>query len=176
MAKKRARRKARPRRRPANLPAELEIVVVPVRNMVLFPGVVLPLMIGREQSVLAVREAVEGSRPVGLLLQRDENVDVPEPEDLFRVGSLAQLVRYWQTPDGQHHAVCQGEGRFELIEFVQLEPYMVAKVRLIPPPAEEGRKIGAQFVALKQRALEVLELARGDGPGGPGHRVTRDAR
>jgi len=161
MAKKRARRKARPRRRPPEAATEFEIVVVPVRNMVLFPGVVLPLMIGREQSVRAVREAVEESRPLGLLLQRDENVDVPEPEDLFRVGSLAQLVRYWQTPDGQHHAVCQGEGRFELLEFLQLDPYMVARVRMIPPPSEEGRKIGAQFVALKQRALEVLELAPG---------------
>ena len=159
MAKKRARKKPVARKKRA--PRELEIVVVPVRNMVLFPGVVLPLMIGREQSVRAVREAVEEVRPVGLLLQRDENVDVPTPDDLYGIGSMAQLVRYWQTPDGQHHAVCQGDGRFELIKFTQLEPFMVARVRLIPPPKEGGRRIGAQFVALKQRALEVLELAPG---------------
>lgn len=157
MAKKRARRKARSR----SAAAELEVVIVPVRNMVLFPGVVLPLMIGREQSVRAVRAAMEESRPVGLLLQHDEGLDHPTPDDLYQVGSLAQLVRHWQTPDGQHHAICQGEGRFELLEFTQLEPFLVARVRMVPPPSEGGRRIGAQFVALKQRAQEVLELAPG---------------
>jgi len=157
MAKKRARRKARPK--PST--TELELVIVPVRNMVLFPGVVLPLMIGREQSVRAVRAAMEESRPVGLLLQHDEGLDRPSPDDLYSVGSLAQLVRHWQTPDGQHHAICQGEGRFEVLEFTQLDPFLVARVRVVPPPKEGGRRIGAQFVALKQRAEEVLELAPG---------------
>ncbi len=159
MAKKRARRKTV--RSPKAAPDELVVAIIPVRNMVLFPGVVLPLMIGRETSVLAVRAAVEESRPVGLLLQRDEGLDAPGEADLYRVGTLAQIVRYWQTPDGQHHAICQGDGRFEVIEFLRFEPYILARVRTIPPPKEGGRRIGAQFVALKQRAQEVLELAPG---------------
>jgi ATP-dependent Lon protease len=162
MAKKRTQRKSRAkRRRKPQAPEELEVVVVPVRNMVLFPGVVLPLMIGREQSVLAVRAAVEHSRPVGLLLQLDENVEEPGPDDLYGVGSIAQIVRYWQTPDQQHHAICQGEARFEVIEYLQTKPFLTARVRSVPPSKEKGRRVGAQFVALKQRAEEVLELAPG---------------
>ncbi|MDA1266269.1 MAG: endopeptidase La [Planctomycetota bacterium] len=160
MAKQRARRKKQtPARRPKV--EELEVVIVPVRNMVLFPGVVLPLMIGREPSVLAVQAAVEASEPVGLLLQRDESLDSPAPSDLYTTGTLAQVVRYWQTPDGQHHAICQGESRFQVIKFVSTEPFPRARVRVIPPASEAGRRVGAQFVALKQRAQEVLELAPG---------------
>ncbi len=143
-----------------------ELIIIPVRNMVLFPGVVLPLMIGRDQTVRAVRAAVQDQLPVGLLLQHDEQIEHPKPNELYSVGTLAQIVRDWETPDGHHHAICQGERRFRVLEFTQLEPFLKARVELVSPPEDAGgeattRKIEAQFVALKQRAHEVLEMAPG---------------
>lgn len=158
MAKKRRKKRSQAKAQEA---AEIEVILVPVRNMVLFPGVVLPLMIGREASVRAVREAVDTNRPVGLVLQRDENTEEPSPEDLYQVGSLAQIVRYWQAPDGQHHAICQGEGRFHVHSYDTTGAVLTAKVRMIPVAEPTGKRIDAQFVALKQRAHEVLDLAPG---------------
>lgn len=151
-------RKGRPRKAG---PETVELIVVPVRNMVLFPGVVLPLMIGREHSVEAVRAAFGGNQPVGLLLQRDEALEAPGPEDLYEVGTLTTLVRYWTAPDGRHQAICQGDGRFRIVEFLQTQPFMVAKVELIQEDEPEGRAIDARFMALKQRAEEVLGMAPG---------------
>ena len=142
-------------------PQTADLIVVPVRNMVLFPGVVLPLMIGRDRAIRAVRSAVAEQRPVGLLLQRDEQLEDPRPEDLYGVGTLATLVRYWTAPDGRHQAICQGEQRFRVLQYVQQEPYLIARVEMLPVDESESRAIEARFVALKQRAQEVLELAPG---------------
>jgi len=155
-ASRRAARSAR-----AALPPTTDLIVVPVRNMVLFPGVVLPLMIGRDRAIRAVRSAVAEQRPVGLLLQRDEQLEDPRPEDLYGVGTLATLVRYWTAPDGRHQAICQGEQRFRVLEYLQQEPYLVARVEILPADESQGRAIEARFVALKQRAQEVLDLAPG---------------
>lgn len=140
-----------------------QLHIVPVRNMVLFPGVVLPLMIGRERSILAVQEAVRMERPVGMLLQRKDSIEEPAPEDMFEVGTLAEVVRYMETPDGSHHAVCQGKQRFRVLEFVQLDPVPIARVEFIEEePLDIGKtKAQARFVALKQQAQEVLAMAPG---------------
>jgi len=144
------------------LPAD-HLHIVPVRNMVLFPGVVLPLMIGRERSILAVREAVEMERPVGLLLQRKDSIEEPGADDLYQVGTLAEVVRYMETPDGSHHAVCQGQRRFRVIEFVSQHPVPIARVEFVEEPELDvtDTKVHARFVALKQQAQEVLALAPG---------------
>jgi len=142
-------------------PARLEIAIVPVRNMILFPGVALPLMLGREQSVAAVRAAVAQGAPVGLLLQREEGVETPGREDLFEVGTLAEIVRYWQAPDGRHQAVCQGQARFRVLEWVQTQPFPIARVEIVRSRVRPSRALEARFVALRQRAQEVLELAPG---------------
>ncbi|MGK0216708.1 MAG: ATP-dependent Lon protease, partial [Planctomycetota bacterium] len=98
MPKKATKTKKRPRRPQRKRPAgdgTVELTLVPVRNMVLFPGVVLPLMIGREPSLAAVQHAVDNQEPVGLLLQRDESIERPRPEDLYEVGTVVELMRYW---------------------------------------------------------------------------------
>ena len=147
---------------PEELPPD-QLHIVPVRNMVLFPGVVLPLMIGRERSILAVQEAVRMERPVGMLLQRKDSIEEPGPGDLYEVGTLAEVVRYMETPDGSHHAVCQGKQRFRVLEFVQLDPVPIARVEFIEEPKLDvaETRIQARFVALKQQAREVLALAPG---------------
>ncbi|MDP6387636.1 MAG: LON peptidase substrate-binding domain-containing protein, partial [Planctomycetota bacterium] len=136
-------------------------MLVPVRNMVLFPGVVLPLMVGREATVRAIQAAAKKGSPVGLILQRDEHLEHPGPDDLYDMGTVANIVRYWTAPDGRHHAICEGGLRFKVEKYIQHEPYPVAEVKLLDPPEPETRKIEASFMALKDRAAEVLELAPG---------------
>jgi len=160
--KKKSKRKTQRRSKRSVDDAEIEeLVIVPVRNMILFPGVVLPLMLGRESSVLAVRAAVEDDRPIGLLLQRDERDDSPGPSDLFKVGTVGEIMRYWTAPDGRHQAICQGLSRFEVIDYVETEPLLVARVRRVEEVERPTRAIEARFVALKQRAEEVLSLSPG---------------
>jgi ATP-dependent Lon protease len=137
------------------------VVLVPVRNMVLFPGVVLPLMVGREATVRAIEAATKVGSPVGLILQRDEHLEHPGPDDLYDMGTVANIVRYWTAPDGRHHAICEGGPRFTVEEYIQHEPYPVVKVKLLHPPEPETPEIEASFIALKERAAEVLELAPG---------------
>jgi ATP-dependent Lon protease len=138
-----------------------DVAIVPVRNMILFPGVALPLMLGRPQSVAAVKAATAQGAVVGLLLQRDESVEIPEPEDLYDVGTIAEIVRYWQAPDGRHQAICQGQERFRVLQWLQKQPFPIARVELIRTPIKHSRALDARFLALRQRAQEVLELAPG---------------
>src|SRR5258708_2311929 len=87
------------------------LILIPTRNLVLFPGTVLPITLGRQRSVFAAQAAMRLSRPVGLILQRDPSIDDPIPVDLHRMGTEATLLRYLTSPDGGHHAICQGERR-----------------------------------------------------------------
>jgi ATP-dependent Lon protease len=138
-----------------------EVIVVPVRNMVLFPSVVLPMMIGRERSVRAVQEAVRSETPVGVVLQRDETVDEPGRADLYDIGTLAEVVRYLSAPDGRHHAVCQGEQRFRLKSLEVRSEILVGKIERIESVDPENDAVQARFLALKQQAAEVLQLSPG---------------
>src|SRR5687768_1381458 len=88
---------------------ENTVPIVPVRNLVLFPGIILPLTVGREQSVAAAQAATRAERPIGVVLQRDPDVQAPGPNDLHWVGTLANIVRYVTGRDGTHHVICQGE-------------------------------------------------------------------
>src|SRR5215510_3627699 len=79
------------------------LIIVPVREMVMFPGVVLPITVGRPRSVAAAQQAVREQRPVGILLQRDPQQENPSAADLHRVGTVANIARYITAPDGTHH-------------------------------------------------------------------------
>lgn len=137
--------------------------VVPVRNMVLFPGVVLPLMIGRLRSVEAIRKALQADSRVALLLQREESVENPSEDELYRVGTLSEVVRYINSDDGRHHAICQGEKRFRILEFVEFDPLPIARIEVIDEdePDPDDTDIEARFMALKEQAHEILELSPG---------------
>jgi len=134
------------------------LIVLPVRQMVLFPGMILPITVGREASIAAAQQAAKTKRPLGVLLQRDASADHPGPEDLRLVGTVANILRYVTTPDGLHHVVCQGQQRFRVVEYLPGYPFTVARVGRIPEPEDSGEEIEARFLQLRQRALEVLEL------------------
>ena len=95
------------------------LILIPTRNLVLFPGTVLPITLGRQRSVLAAQTAMRLNRTVGLVLQRDPGIDDPIAVDLHRMGTEASLLRYVTSPDGGHHAICQGERRFRIVDFVR---------------------------------------------------------
>jgi ATP-dependent Lon protease len=134
------------------------VIIVPARNLVLFPGMILPVTIGREQSVAAAQQAVKSERPVGLLLQRDPQLDSPRPQDLHSIGTIAQILRYITTPDGAHHIVCQGEARFHVIEFLPDFPFLVARVQKVEAEQEQGNEMEARLLQLRERATEALQL------------------
>ncbi|RYE97944.1 MAG: endopeptidase La, partial [Oxalobacteraceae bacterium] len=146
--------------RPAELAAVPEdaLIIVPVRNLVLFPGLVLPITIGREATVAALQQAARTGRQVGILLQRDAATSEPGPDDLYRVGSTASILRYMTTPDGAHHVICQGEQRFMVDEFLPGFPFIVARIQRLQPSKEAGADIDARMLQLKTLAAEVLAL------------------
>jgi ATP-dependent Lon protease len=134
------------------------LIILPVRQMVLFPGMILPVTVGREASIAAAQRAAQTKKPLGILLQRNAEADRPGPEDLRPVGTVAGILRYVTTPDGSHHIVCQGQQRFRVVEYLPGYPFMVARVGRIPEPEDGDEEIEARLLQLRQRALEVLEL------------------
>ena len=108
------------------------LVIVPVRDIVLFPGTVLPITLGRPRSIAAAQQAVRDQRQVGVLMQRSADVEDPAPIDMHRMGTVANIVRYITAPDGTHHLVCQGEQRFQITEFLNGWPFFVARVLRFP--------------------------------------------
>ena len=125
------RRRAGTAPRSASTIPEDALILITTRNLVLFPGTVLPMTLGRQRSVVAAQTAIRLSRPVGLVLQRDPSIDAPMPVDLHRVGTEANLLRYVTSPDGSHHVICQGERRFRITEFLDGYPFFVARVERI---------------------------------------------
>jgi len=134
------------------------LILVPVRRLVLFPGLVLPITIGRPKTVSAVQQAVREERQIGIVLQRDPEKDDPGPDDLHRVGTLANIVRYIAAPDGSHHVVVQGVQRIRILDFLPGTPFPVARVIHIPEPETRSTEIEARFRNLQNQALEAVQL------------------
>src|SRR5262245_58817968 len=145
------------------LPADA-IMLVPMRNTVLFPGVISPLTVGRPGSVAAAKEAVRATKPVGLLLQRDAERNDVGPSDLYWVGTSGSVVRHITGNEGAHHLVVQGRSRFRVLEFLDGWPFLVARVALVETRDETSPEIEARFLQLKKQAGEAIELL----PGAPG--------
>src|ERR687891_1041034 len=140
----------------STLPEDV-LCIVPVRNVVLFPGIVMPLSLGRPKSIAAAQEAARAERPIGVLLQRVADADDPSPEQLYEVGTLAGILRYITAPDGNHHIVCQGQQRFRVREFVPGYPFPVARIERIEEPEATGAEVEARLAHLKDRAIEALQ-------------------
>ena len=134
------------------------IPIVPIRSVALFPGVVMPISLGRELSIAAAQEAVRAGHKIALLAQRDATVEKPGAADLYEIGVLATVIRYVTTPEGAHHLVCQGESRFRVVEKLRETPFHAARVEQIPEPTNTNPEIEARAAFLKERATEALSL------------------
>jgi ATP-dependent Lon protease len=134
------------------------LIIIPLRNAVVFPGVLSPITVGRASSVAAAQEAVKGELRVGFLLQRDPQKTDVGPSDLHWVGSAGPIVRYVAGQDGTHHLVVQGQSRFRVLEFLEGWPFLVARVAWIEQPVAEGPEVEARFLQLKEQAVEAIGL------------------
>jgi ATP-dependent Lon protease len=134
------------------------MIIVPVRNFVLFPGMVMPVTVGRAKSIAAAQQAVREQRQVGILKQRDPEANDPTALDMHRMGTAANVVRFITDSNGTHHLVCQGDERFQVVEFLSGWPFLVARVTRIPEPTAKTPEIEARMLHLRGQALEALEL------------------
>ena len=146
------------RESPSRLLPEDAFIILPVRNLVLFPGVVLPITIGRARSRAAAQEAVRTQRPIGVLLQSKPDADEPGPDDMHWVGTTANVLRYVTGPDGSHHLICQGERRFRVLQFIEGYPFQAARVQFIEQDETADAEIEARANSLMERAAEILQL------------------
>ena len=134
------------------------LIVVPVRDLVLFPEMVFPVSVGRPSSVAAIQQAVREQRQILLVLQRDPAKEELVPADLHPVGTVVNILRYVTTPDGNHHIVCQGVQRFRITDFVEGYPFLLARGLHLAEPTTNGPEIEARFLVLKQQIRDTLEL------------------
>ncbi|SDJ86571.1 ATP-dependent Lon protease [Bradyrhizobium sp. Rc2d] len=134
------------------------LIIIPVREMVLFPGAIAPISIGRAKSIAAAQQALREQRPVGIVLQRSPEIDEPGPDDLYRVATIANIVRYITAPDGTHHIVCQGVQRARILDFLPGTPFPAARIQQIPEPTTTSPEIEARALNLQRLAIEAIEL------------------
>ena len=145
------------------------LIILPVSNTVLFPGVVLPIAVTGDSALAAAQEAVRTQRRVGLLLQADSGDSTAKSaaENLHRVGTAASIVRFITAPDGTHHLIAQGEERFTVLDYVSRDPFPVARIETHREPAVLDRETEARGLNLRDRALEAVQLL----PQAPGELV-----
>ncbi|MGO8829580.1 MAG: endopeptidase La [Steroidobacteraceae bacterium] len=132
------------------------LIILPVRDLVLFPGVVLPITLSGKRALAAAQEAVRTQRRVGLILQTEADAD-PAPESLPRVGTAASIVRFITAGDGTHHLIAQGEQRFTVLDYVSREPFLVARIEPYKEATVIDADIEARGLTLRERALEALQ-------------------
>jgi ATP-dependent Lon protease len=133
------------------------LIVLPVRELVLFPGVVLPVALAGKHSLAAAQEAVRTQRRVGVVLQTEAGDDV-DPEKLHRVGTVASIVRFVTAADGTHHLIAQGEERFTVLDYVSREPFLVARIEPHRQLDAIDSEIEARGLNLREKAIEALQL------------------
>ncbi|MEI7895562.1 MAG: endopeptidase La [bacterium] len=133
--------------------------ILPLRNTVLFPGVVIPITVGRDKSIKLIREFYKGSRIIGVVAQRDASVEDPEFADLNQIGTVAYIIKILQMPDGSNTAIIQGKRRFAIREMIQAEPYIMASVEAFEAPvvipADNG-EFSALIASLKDLAVQII--------------------
>lgn len=144
--------------KPEDLPEELSIL--PIKNTVLFPGVVIPITVGRQKSIKLVKKAYQGNRIIGVVAQKNAQAEEPMVDELYRTGTIARIIKMLVMPDGNTTIIIQGKNRFGITEFVQEEPYLTAKVQLLSEPVLNinSKEAKALVQSLKDAALKILKL------------------
>lgn len=148
-----------------NMHAEMipEILsILPLRNTVLFPGVVIPITVGRDKSISLIKEAYKGDRTIGVVTQKNDSVEDPQQEDLHVVGTVAQIIKMLRMPDGNTTVIIQGKKRFRIKEFTQSEPYYRAKTERFEEtrPDKNDEEFQAIVSTLKDTALLIIQKSQ----------------
>jgi len=136
-----------------------ELPILPLRNNVLFPGVVIPITVGRDKSIKLIQEANNGAKIIGVVSQKNQDEESPEFNDLHSIGTVAQIVRMLKMPDGSTTVIIQGKRRFELVTPVQSEPYMTAKVKMLSDAKAnlKSKEMQMMIKSVKDLALQIIK-------------------
>lgn len=138
-----------------------ELPILPLRNTVLFPGVVIPITVGRDRSIRLIQDVYRGNRTLGVVSQKDPEIEEPNPDDLNKVGTIATIIRMLRMPDGSTTAVIQGKKRFEMIEMVRTDPYFTARVKEFAEhrPEKGEKEFEALVSSLKDLATNIIKAS-----------------
>jgi ATP-dependent Lon protease len=144
--------------RPEDLPEELSIL--PIKNTVLFPGVVIPITVTRQKSIRLIKKAYQGSRIIGVVAQKNKQTEDPAIEDLCRFGTVARIIKMLVLPDGNTTIIIQGKNRFSIKEFLGEEPFITARIELQTEPTLdlESKQVKALVQSLKDASFKILKL------------------
>ena len=135
--------------------------VLPLRNTVLFPGVVIPITVGRQKSLKLIQDVFRGDKLLGTITQKDGAVDDPEQKDLYRIGTVAQILKILEMPDGSTSVIIQGKRRFEVQEYHEEFPYFKATVKLLDEviPGADTAEFNAIVGSLKDLSIKIAQYA-----------------
>ncbi len=137
-----------------------QLPILPIRNIVLFPGMVIPITVSRQKSVRLVKKAYKGDRTIGVLVQAKNSKEEPSEEDLYKIGTVGHIVKMFVLPGGNTTIIVQGRKRFEVQEYVKKEPNLIAKVQYIEDnfPKKLNKENKALISTLKESAMKILNL------------------
>ena len=133
---------------------------MPIKNTVLFPGVVIPITVGRQKSIRLVKKAYRGKKVIGVVAQKNMKVEDPGENDIHKVGTLARILKLLILPDGNTTIIIQGKQRFEIESIIQKEPYLQATIRSIPElfPDVDKKESKAVIESIKDTAFKIMNL------------------
>lgn len=137
-----------------------ELPILPIRNVILFPGMVIPITVGRQKSVRLVKKAYKGNRTIGVITQANPNKEEPVGEDLYKVGTVAHIIKMIVLPGGNTTIIVQGRKRFEVESYIKTEPNLIAKVKYLEDnlPAKLNKENKALIQSLREMATRILFL------------------
>ena len=135
-----------------------ELSILPLRNMVLFPGVVIPIIAGRDKSIKLINDAMKGDKTIGVVAQLNEEVEIPSSNDIYKFGTVAKILKTLKLPDGNITVILQGKKRFEIQEVLQEEPYLKAKTSEVSDVLPEKTDIEFPTIieSIKETAQEII--------------------
>ncbi len=144
--------------KPEDLPEELSIL--PIKNTVLFPGVVIPITVTRQKSIRLIKKAYQGNRIVGVIAQKNKQMEEPAIEDVYRFGTVARIIKMLVLPDGNTTIIIQGKNRFSVRDFIQEDPHLTARIDLLIEPQLnlDSKEVTALVQSLKDAASKILRL------------------
>ena len=133
--------------------------ILPLKNTVLFPGIVTPITVGRDKSIRAVQKAYEDNRYIGVLSKKDMKIEAPSPRDLYRIGTVARILKLLKIPDGSTTAILQGRKRFQLDEILSDDPYMIGQISTLEYETIKNKlEFKALISSVRDSAKQIIEL------------------
>jgi ATP-dependent Lon protease len=135
-----------------------ELPILPLRNNVLFPGVVIPITVGRDKSIKLIQDANKGNKIIGVVSQKNQEEESPEFADLHLIGTVAQIIRTLRMPDGSTTVIIQGKRRFEIVQPTQTEPYMRSIVKMLEekPFDKKNKELDVMIKTIKDMSLQII--------------------